>query len=114
MSQDWQKKLVRRLKRWAMERFPLPFPVRVYLRPTNRMDKHLGFFEFDFETDRGIIALCEAQGREGLIDTFLEEYAHARCSHLIDTEDNDEDPHHHPSFWAEYGRLVKASREIEW
>lgn len=114
MSQDWQKKLVRKLRRWATDRFPLTFPVRVYLRPSPKMEGHLGFFIYDDDRDRGVIALCESQGREGLIDTFLEEYAHARCSYLIDTEDNDEDPHHHPSFWAEYGRIVKASREVEW
>jgi hypothetical protein len=49
-----------------------------------------------------------------LIETYLEEYAHARTTYLVDTNDNDEDPHHHPSFWAEYGRLVKSAREIEW
>jgi hypothetical protein len=78
------------------------------------MRDHLGYFEFDYEVDRGVICISDSQGREGLIDTFMEEYAHARCSHLIDTEDNDADPHHHPSFWAEYGRLVKAAREIAW
>ena len=114
MSQDWQKKLVTKLRRWAAYRFPLQYPVRVYLRPSTKMTNHLGYFEYDDDNDRGMICLCDTQGREGLIDTFLEEYAHGRYSHLIDTEDNDEDPHHHPSFWAEYGRLVKAAREVEW
>lgn len=114
MSQDWRVKLVRKLRKWASDRFPLTFPCRVYLRPVAKMQSHLGYFEYDDDNDRGIICLLDTQGRDGMIDTFLEEYAHARCSHLIDMEDNDEDPHHHPSFWAEYGRLVKASREVEW
>lgn len=114
MSADWQRKLVRKLRKWAFDRFPVPFPVRVYLRPASKMEGHLGFFNYDDDTDRGLIALCESQGREGMIDTFCEEYAHARCSHLIDNEDHREDPHHHPSFWAEYGRIINASRELEW
>jgi hypothetical protein len=114
MSQDWRRRLLRKLKRWAEDRFPLTYPVRVYLRPPTRMGGHLGYFDFDDEAERGVIALSETLDHSALIETFLEEYAHARTTYLVDTNDNDEDPHHHPSFWAEYGRLVKSAREIEW
>lgn len=114
MSADWQKKLVAKLRKWATRRFPLPFPVRCYLRPPAQMDNHLGFFDYDHDEDRGMIALCDAQGRECMIDTFLEEYAHARCWFLVDTEDTDEDPHHHATFWSEYGRLINAAKEVQW
>lgn len=114
MSQDWRRKLLRKLKRWAEDRFPVPFPIRIYLRPQEKMDNHLGYFQYDDDTDRAIICILDSQPRDGLIDTFIEEYAHARTSHLIDTEDNNDDPWHHPSFWSEYGRLQQAAREVEW
>lgn len=78
------------------------------------MDNHLGYFVYDDDDDRGVIAIVDGQTREGLIDTFCEEWAHARTVHLEDTEDYGEDTCHHPSFWAEYGRLQKASREVSW
>lgn len=114
MSQDWRKKLLRKLKRWAEDRFPVAYPIRVYLRPSRQMRGHLGYFEFDDESERGLIAVLDSLDHSSLIDTFLEEYAHARTTYLVDTEDTDEDPHHHASFWSEYGRLVKAAREVTW
>jgi hypothetical protein len=114
MSSDWRKKLLRRLKRWAEERFPIPYPLRVYLRPTGQMENHLGFFEYDDDTERGTISILDTQDRVGLIDTFVEEWAHARTVFLIDTEDYDDDPYHHPSFWSEYGRIQQAARKREW
>lgn len=114
MSGDWRKALLRKLKRWGESRFPLTFPVRVYLRPNHRMESHLGWFLFDEENERGVIAISDGQDRTGLIDTFVEEWAHARTAHLEDTEDNEEDPYHHPSFWSEYGRIQKAAREVVW
>lgn len=114
MSQDWRRRLLRKLKRWTEDRFPVAYPIRVYLRPQRRMQDNLGYFEYDDESDRGLIAICDTLERSALIETFLEEYAHARTTYLVDTEDHAEDPHHHPSFWAEYGRLVKAAREIAW
>lgn len=114
MSPDWRKKLLRRLKSWAEERFPVPYPVRVYLKPKDRMQSHLGFFEYDDDTDRATISILESQDQVGLIDTFVEEWAHARTVFLIDTEDYDDDPYHHPSFWSEYGRIQQAARKKEW
>jgi hypothetical protein len=90
------------------------FPVRVYLRGAAHMESRLGYFLFNDETDSGIIALYENQSLDSLIDSFLEEYAHARCHHLEDTEDHSEDPDHHGTFWGEYGRLQKAAREKPW
>lgn len=114
MSQDWRPKLLRKLKLWAEERFPIPYPVRVYLRPTNRMSGHLGFFIYDDDSERGVISILNTQDRVGIIDTFVEEWAHARTVNLIDTEDNQDDPYHHPSFWSEYGRIQQAARERAW
>lgn len=114
MSPDWRQKLVRRLKVWAEERFPVTFPVRVYLRDASMMRDHLGYFQFDDEAERGVINILNTQDRVGVIDTFVEEWAHARTVYLIDTEDNDDDPYHHPSFWSEYGRIQQAAREKTW
>jgi len=114
MDPDWRKKLLRRLKRWMDNRFPLLFPVRVCLRSGKQMDNTLGTFQFDAEEDRGIICLLNTQDKDNLVDSIVEEWAHARCNYLVDTEDNDADPHHHPTFWAEYGRIQRALREIAW
>lgn len=105
---------MRQLKRWAEERFPLTFPVRVYLRGQPIMRDHLGYFQFDDESERGVINILNTQDRVGVIDTFVEEWAHARTVYLIDTEDNQDDPYHHPSFWSEYGRIQQAARERTW
>ena len=114
MLPDWRTKLVRQLKVWAQDRFPVTYPVRVYLRPATRMRDHLGFFMFDDDEERGTISILNTQDRVGIIDTFVEEWAHARTVYLIDTEDNDDDPYHHPSFWSEYGRIQQAARERSW
>lgn len=78
------------------------------------MASHLGYFEYDDDEDRAIISILDTQDRVGIIDTFVEEWAHARTTYLIDTEDNQDDPYHHPTFWSEYGRIQQASRGIEW
>lgn len=116
MSQDssWRRKLLRSLRGWAAERFPLTFPVRVYLRPAERMSGHLGYFAMDEDEERGVIAIRDGQERSSLVETFVEEWAHARTIWLCDSEDNNEDPWHHPAFWAEFGRIVQAAREREW
>jgi hypothetical protein len=114
MAPDWRKRLLRRLKKWADTRFPVLFAIRVYLRPSNKMDGMLGYWLFNAEDERGIIALLNTQDKETLIDSFIEEWAHARCNYLLDMEDNDADPHHHSSFWGEYGRIQRAAREITW
>jgi hypothetical protein len=78
------------------------------------MANTLGTFEYDADEDRGIISLLDSQGKDNLIDTFCEEWAHARCNWLLDLEEASADPHHHPTFWAEYGRIQQAVREIAW
>lgn len=115
MSQDsWRRLLVKRLKRWGEERFPLTFPVRVYLRPAARMSGHLGYFAMADDADRGVICLLESMDRDALIETFCEEWAHARTAWLNDEEETDDDPWHHATFWAEYGRIVNAARGQTW
>jgi hypothetical protein len=118
MSQDWRRKLLRKLKRWAEDRFPVLFPVRVYMRRRDQMVTDdggmLGYFTMDDDCERGCIGVVDTLNHGEMIDTFCEEWAHARCAHLLDTEDNDEDTDHHQTFWAEYGRIVKASRGMEW
>ena len=114
MSRDWRKKLVRKLRVWAADRFPLTFPIRVYVRPASRMANHLGFFEYDNDTDRGVICISDGCDREATTDTFIEEWAHARTTYLIDMEDHSDDPWHHAGFWAEYGRIQCAAREVAW
>lgn len=114
MSKDWRRLLVNKLLRWAKSRFPVRFPVRVYLRDRAAMADHMGYLEMDDEEERGLIALDNSLDRENLIATFLEEWAHARTAHLTDEQEDGDDPWHHPSFWAEYGRLTKASRDVTW
>ena len=92
----------------------MTIPVRVYLRPPERMEGYYGYFLMDNDMERAVIGLRNNLERGQLIETFCEEWAHARCAHLIDTEDNDDDTDHHPSFWSEYGRITKASRGIAW
>jgi len=117
MGQDWQRKLLRKLKRWAEDRFPVSFPVRVYLRSAIKDEGKndlLGYFLLNDEEDRGVIAVSDQQDLTAMVDTFCEEWAHARTAYLIDTQDNDSDPDHHASFWSEYGRIQKAARERQW
>jgi len=114
MSTDWRRPLVRKLRRWAVARFPLLFPVRVYLRPAKSMGGNLGMFVFDAEAEAGAIYLLNTQDLDKIVDTFVEEWAHARCAYLVDTEDQDDDTDHHPSFWSEYGRIQRAARDVTW
>ena len=95
----------------------MSFPVRVYLRSAIRDEGKndlLGYFLLNDEEDRGVIAISDAQDLTAMVDTFCEEWAHARTAYLIDTHDDDDDPDHHASFWAEYGRIQKAARERQW
>ena len=70
----------------------------------------LGYFWYDDEEDRGVICVSDALSHDGFVDTLCEEWAHARTSDLC----RDEDDHHNGTFWAEYGRIVMASREQSW
>ncbi len=86
------------------------FPVRIYLRPTARMDGCLGFFSLSDDQESGIICVRDSLDTDLLVETVIEEWSHARTAFLYDQQDTN-DPDHHPSFWAEYGRIIKASRE---
>lgn len=111
----WRRVLARKLKRWAEDRFPLMFPCKVCVRSAATMPDHLGYFLLNEDADHGVIALRDSLDRDALVETFMEEWAHARTAFLCDEEELDsDDPYHHPSFWAEYGRIVKACRERSW
>lgn len=88
----------------------MPFPLRYYLRSPDRLPDMHGYFDFDEDEQRGRIVLANTSSLDVLVDTLCEELAHARTAHLCDGE---EDPHH-PTFWAEYGRIVNAARERAW
>ena len=80
--------------------------------PGTRMPDRLGEWYLVNE-ETGIIRLRDDLTKDTLIDTLLEEYAHARTEGLEDT-DGREDPHHHPTFWAELGRITVAYRNTPW
>jgi hypothetical protein len=114
-AQDWRRPLLKKFRVWAQEKFPLPYPIRCYIRPPSALrDCHnnslLGYFEYDYDEERGIIVIANNVGRESFIDTCAEEWAHARTNYLWDDQ---EDPHT-ASFWAEYGRIIGAVREHYW
>ena len=106
--------LLAKVTRWLKRRFPLTFPVRVYVRPAEAMDDHLGYLFYDEDKERAVIAIAENADVEILIDSLIEEWAHARTYFLTDTEDHSDDPWHHAPFWSEYGRIVYAARGIDW
>ena len=68
----------------------------------------------------GVIAVRDTLSRDQLIDTLVEEWAHARTSglselrHGVPGQKDAQDPHHHPTFWAEYGRIQVAARAEVW
>jgi hypothetical protein len=96
---------------WAKKKFPLTHRVRVYLRQ-NCPDDHLGYYLYDDKKDTGVIVVRATTNRDQLIDTFVEEWAHARTVHLEDPEADD--PYHTATFWSEYGRIAHASRQQAW
>jgi hypothetical protein len=78
------------------------------------MDGAYGYCNLDDDHERATIWLVNTMDRGQLVETFCEEWAHLRCANLVDTEDHADDTDHHPSFWAEYGRITLASRGIAW
>ncbi len=105
----WQRKRLRNLKAWAMKHFPLTFPVRVYLREPTQCPGMLGYFQYDDDTETGIIVISRAcASPDELSDCFNEEWSHARTVFLWG--EDDEDPHN-SSFWSELGRITMAARE---
>ena len=102
--------MVNRFRRCARATFPVPFPVRFYIRHQSRLPGMHGYFQFDEFEDRGVIVIASNCTVEGMLDTLCEEWAHARTAYLC-TED--EDPHT-SSFWSEYGRIVSACRKEQW
>jgi len=72
-----------------------------------------GYWRAAEDGESGIIAVADDLTRQELIDTFLEEWAHARTAHLEIKGEDDDDPYHHATFWSELGRITKRFRE-EW
>ena len=86
-------------------------PVRIYLRPVRR-DGYCGYAEYDDKHNRAIIVIAPTNDKALLVSTFCEEWAHLRTVHLEDP--HEPDPAHGPTFWAEYGRIEHASRQLAW
>jgi hypothetical protein len=107
---DWRRLLLKRFRGWAQKKFPVPFPLRCYLKHPSKMPDMLGYFEFNEDENRGVICIANTCGADSFLDTLCEEWAHARTAYLCT---DDEDPHT-ASFWAEYGRIVSASRDVHW
>jgi hypothetical protein len=114
LQKDWLRPLLKKLRAWASERFPIPFAVRVYVRSRDHMGDMDGYWTLSEDEDSGIIAISEDLNKGEVVATFLEEWAHARTALLIDEEDDADDPHHHATFWSELGRITVAAREKKW
>ena len=107
------RKLVKKLRAWADKRFPVTFPVRCYVRKSSSMEDYNGYFLMG-EGESATIAISDDLTHGEIVSTFLEEWAHARTAHLTDWEHDGDDPHHHPTFWAELGRITVAARGEVW
>lgn len=103
--------VVRRVRTWLVQRFPLQMKVTIRLKEPSLMPEALGWFWLDDGNESCTIWLRKGLGLDGLVDTLFEEWAHARTCHLTDHHEETDDPYHHPTFWAEYGRIVKAWRQ---
>tara|TARA_Y100001973_G_scaffold67524_1_gene98630 strand:+ start:5289 stop:5498 length:210 start_codon:yes stop_codon:yes gene_type:complete len=68
----------------------------------------------DDNMERGTICIVDNCNKSQMVETIVEEWAHARTTFLNDEEDESDDPWHHASFWAEYGRICNAARERKW
>ena len=108
---SWQRKTLARLRRWAQKKFPVQMPVRVYIR-TIPDKSYLGYCTYDEAKNRAVIVIRPSADKSMLVSTFCEEWAHIRTIHLEDP--HAEDPAHGPTFWAEYGRIEHASRQVAW
>jgi hypothetical protein len=73
-----------------------------------------GSFEFSECCTRGTICICDDLTVGEAVATFCEEWAHARTAYLEDQEDETGDPHHHATFWSEFGRITTAARRESW
>ena len=109
-NRSWQKPLLAQLRKWAANNFPLQFPVRCYVRPAEKMDNAEGLFEIDDDELRGVITISDSHRSRGeLIETFIEEWAHARTIFLVDR--TTQETIHDPTFWAEKGKISDAIRK---
>lgn len=115
MSRDscWRRTVVRKFRRWALQNFPIQTPVRMYVRRAESMGTYLGcYIPPEKRGKHATICVRDTLSRDQLLDTLIEEWAHARTYALAGG--SEEDPHHHPTFWAEYGRIQVAARDATW
>jgi hypothetical protein len=108
-NKSWQKPLLKKMRKWAAESFPLMFSVRCYVRPVVRMGNRLGYFDLSDDMESGIIAISDSCSRDEFHDTFYEEWAHARTAFLCNSENL-----HNATFGAEHHQIAMAGREKEW
>ena len=111
MAQGFRRQY-RRTLRWLRKTFPLRFQVRIALVPDHVLPDRLGEW-YTLSDEEGVIRLRKGLSEDVLIETLFEEWAHARTDGLEDTDGRD-DPHHHPTFWAELGRISQAYRSANW
>jgi hypothetical protein len=76
------------------------------------MPDAFGYFNLKEDGTSGTIWIRDETDADTLLATLCEEWAHAR-THALDDYSLD-DPHHHPAFWAEFGRIESARRDREW
>ena len=92
--------------------FPLRHEVRIALVPSKVLPDRLGEW-YTLDDTTGVIRIRKDLAEDVLIETLFEEWAHARLEGLEDRDGRD-DPHHHPTFWSEYGRICQAYRTTNW
>ena len=98
------------MRKWLMKHFPIDYKVQIRLVPPEKMQDCLGLWYLNDDEESGVIRLANNFSNDTLVDTLLEEWAHARTEGLEDV-DGREDPYHHATFWSELGRITAAYRE---
>jgi hypothetical protein len=97
-----------RTKRWLRKNYPLPFPVRILLRPPKTMPKQYGAFWWDGE--RGLIHISDT-GHDGhMAETLIEEWVHG-MRQATPVRVDYEGEAHDAAFWALYGEVVTRWRK---
>jgi hypothetical protein len=76
------------------------------------MPEAFGYFTLNRTETGGSIWIRDSMDTDTTLATLCEEWAHAR-TYTLDDHTLD-DPHHHPAFWSELGRIQAACRDVSW